>query len=881
MVETKVHATWDTVGLTEDEVARSRRDHGENRLPEGKKKSFVRQFFANLSDPIIRVLLIALAVNVVVLFRDVNWFETGGILLAVFLSTFVSTISEWGSERAFEKLRAGSSTGKCRVMREGILRELSCEELVVGDRLYLASGEMVQADVVMCEGEVAVDQSALNGESVEVEKRPANDTPNWDLSYPHQVFRGSVVCSGSGVARVARVGGDTFYGTLARELQTETRVSPLKLRLSQLAKQISRLGYVMAALVAVAYLFNAFFLSFDFDTQALMGALQDKTYLFETLMHTVTLVITVIVVAVPEGLPMMITVVLSSNMRRMLKSNVLVRKMVGIETAGSLNILFTDKTGTLTTGKMSVVGVVSGTGVYYRGVRSLTPVPTLKRMLSESAMWTTDSTWSEGTAVGGNATDRALLQHFYSHEVKPPHILAKLPFDSTRKMAAVRTKDVIYIKGAPDLLLPRVTAYFAPDGRMLPFGEGEKTRLLATLAKQGMSGERLLMICTAQGWAETLGELTLTLVGVVLLRDRVRHEAYEAVTTLTRAGVQVVMVTGDGEATAAAIAREAGLMGDDQSRAMLSGSQLATLTDEELKERLPHLRVVWRALPSDKSRLVRVAQSMGLVTGMTGDGINDAPALKMADVGFAMGSGTDIAREAGDIVILDDHIASICKTVLFGRTIFKSIRKFITFQLTMNLCAVGVSLLGQFIGIESPVTIIQMLWVNMIMDTLGGLAFAGEAPMPFYMKEQPKRREEPILSPAMMHQIFITGAYTLGLAIWFLCSPFWGSRFGREEQEVYFLTLFFALFIFSGIVNSFCARSERMRLFSGIGKNLLFLFIMTFIVGVQLVMIYLGGSLFRTTPVAGVDLLTVVGLSLSIIPFDFLRRVFYKLSKKA
>ncbi|MGN1207732.1 MAG: HAD-IC family P-type ATPase, partial [Eubacteriales bacterium] len=368
-------------------------------------------------------------------------------------------------------------------------------------------------------------------------------------------------------------------------------------------------------------------------------------------------------------------------------------------------------------------------------------------------------------------------------------------------------------------------------------------------------------------------------MATIRLLDHVRREAKEAVDTLHTAGVRVVMVTGDGRDTAVAIAREAGILRDPTEKNVIGGGELARLSDEELCERLPHLAVVYRALPGDKTRLVRAAQSLGLVTGMTGDGINDAPSLKLADVGFAMGSGTDIAREAGDIVILDDNIASITRTVLYGRTIFRSIRKFITFQLTMNFCAVGVSLLGQFIGIESPVTIIQMLWVNIIMDTLGGLAFAGEPPLAVYMRERPKKREEKILSGAMVHQISLTGAYTLILCIWFLLSPSLASYFGRANNETYFLTLFFALFIFCGLANCFCARSERMNLFSAIGRNRPFLVIMFFISCVQMVMIYFGGEVFRTTPVRAGDLALVILMSLTVIPADFIRRGFYRLRR--
>ncbi len=866
-------------GLTSEEVRASRAAHGENILAVKRKRGFLRQLLGNFSDPIIRVLLIALAANVIVLGGHCNWFETGGILLAVFLSTFVSTLSEWGSERAFERLRGSDDSGVVRVLRDGGMREVSVSELVVGDCVSLLAGEMIRADGVMILGEVYVDQSALNGESIETLKHPVT-TPEGerDLAHPSQVFRGSIVATGEGMMRVTHVGGETLYGALAGELQSDTRESPLKLRLSHLAKQISRIGYVMAGLVALAYLFNAFVLTADFSVPAMLALLADRTYVISTLIHTVTLVITVIVVAVPEGLPMMITVVLSSNMRRMLRDQVLVRKMVGIETAGSLNILFTDKTGTLTTGHMSVTGILSGDGVEYRSARAFPRGNMLAYHLSVSAFINTDSSLDGAHAIGGNATDRAILSAFSDSGVPGVPCLRKLSFDSRRKFSAVQTPTQVYVKGAPDILLPAVDHYLTPLGEHIRFDREKRDALLSQMSRHAGEGTRLIAVCLSDRWQEeSLGGLTL--VGVILLRDRVRREARRSIEILHRAGVQVVMVTGDGKETAAAIAYESGLAERDGYGKMLSGAELARMTDEELVDVLPALRVVYRALPQDKSRLVRVAQSMELVTGMTGDGINDAPSLKLADVGFAMGSGTDIAREAGDIVILDDNIASICRTVLYGRTIFKSIRKFITFQLTMNICAVGVSLLGQFIGIESPVTIIQMLWVNIIMDTLGGLAFAGEAPAARYMKEKPKRREEPILSGVMLHQIGLTGAYTLALSVFFLVSPLCRLHLGGGHGEIYYLTLFFALFIFSGLANCICARSERLDLLSGIGGNKPFVFILLFIACVQVVMIYFGGTLFRTVSISPRDLFVVVLLSATVIPFDFLRRVFYRLRR--
>ena len=366
-------------------------------------------------------------------------------------------------------------------------------------------------------------------------------------------------------------------------------------------------------------------------------------------------------------------------------------------------------------------------------------------------------------------------------------------------------------------------------------------------------------------------------LGIVFLKDKLRAGIKEAVSEVTSAGIQTVILTGDSRETAVAIATECGIFREKSGHIALTSEELSRLRDDELSEILPLVRVVARALPTDKTRLVRISQEKNLVVGMTGDGINDAPSLKLADVGFAMGSGTDIAKAAGDVVILDDSFSAISKTVLYGRTIFKSIRKFITFQLIMNLAACGVSILGQFIGIESPITIMQMLWINVIMDTLGGLAFAGEAPLSYYMKEKPKRRDEPILSFGMLGQIAFLGGYTLLLCCLFLGLDVFGEIFGAAYGNVRFLTAFYALFVFLGLFNCFLARSERLYIFSNIGKNKPFIFIMLLIFTVQLVMIYFGGSLFRTVPISPRDIWICLLLSSTTVLFELARRVFIRL----
>jgi calcium-translocating P-type ATPase len=371
----------------------------------------------------------------------------------------------------------------------------------------------------------------------------------------------------------------------------------------------------------------------------------------------------------------------------------------------------------------------------------------------------------------------------------------------------------------------------------------------------------------------------LTLVCVLLLTDKIRREAPDSVKKLRRAGIRVVMMTGDNRDTARSIAETCGILGQGVDR-VVDHTELAAMSDGEVGELLPRLGVVARALPDDKSRLVRIAQEAELVVGMTGDGINDAPALKRADVGFAMGAGTQVAKDAGDIIILDNNLASIVRAVLYGRTIFKSIRKFITLQLTMNFCAVGVTMICPFFGVDAPVTVVQMLWINLIMDTLGGLAFAGEAPLPSYMEEAPKRRDEPILNRYMVGQILWLGSFTVILCLLFLKLPLLRDRFRPAEDDIYLLTAFFALFIFASVFHCFNARTDRLRLTAGLSRNPWFCFIMAAVLALQVLFVYVGGPVLRTAPLTAEELGFTALTALTVFPAALIRKLWRRLSGK-
>ena len=851
-------------GLTEEEVNLSRKKYGDNSLVREKTKGFFAKFFENLSDPIIRVLLIAVLIEVVCTFGKCNWWEVGGIIAAVLIAATVSTVSEYGSEKAFAKMEAENSNIYVRAMRDGQIREIHIADIVVGDVVLISSGELVPADGEIIYGKLTADQSALNGESRDAVKFPGGKRKTGDFSSESDVFRGSVVTEGEGIIKVSRVGKDTYYGMVAKDVQCETRESPLKHKLSHLAKQISRLGYFMAFAVGLCYLFFAIVDENGYDMNRIIASLGDVKFTVTTLTHALTLMITVIVVAVPEGLPMMITVVLSANMKRMLNDNVMVKKLVGIETAGSMNILFTDKTGTLTTGKTTVDRIVSCDGVY-KSAANLKKNRVVYDYILISAK---DGASEIGSAAGGNSTDKALFNFFKDEKSSGSAVIERIPFTSDRKYSSITLSNGIkVIRGAPEIILRGCSFSLSESGAMKPFDSGN---IYAKQREAASLGERVIAIVIEDGKIRIF-------VALAVLRDKLRHGVKEAVSSIQSAGVQVVMITGDGKETAVAIAKECGILRGKPENAVLTHDEMAMMSDAELSARMPTLAIVARALPADKSRLVRISQELGAVVGMTGDGINDAPSLKLADVGFAMGSGTDIAKGAGDIIILDNSFKAITKTVLYGRTIFKSIRKFISFQLMMNLAACGISLIGQFIGIENPITIIQMLWINIIMDTLGGLAFAGEAPLDYYMMEKPSPRNEKILSSDMLNQILITGGYTLALCFVFLKIDFFSSLFRADRNDLYFLTGFYALFVFAGLFNCFNARSERMSLLSNISKNKPFILIMSAISLIQILMIYFGGDVFRSVPLTSRELLNVILLAATVIPFDILRRIIRKL----
>lgn len=865
-------------GLDGRGVEESRAKYGENVLPKAKRKSFLRAFLSNLGDPVIKILLGALIINLIFLFKSSDVWETVGIAVSVFSATLISTLSERGSENAYARLERESGEGRCRVRRREGVFEIPFSEVCVGDIVLVSAGDEIPADGVIIKGSVGLDMSSMTGENREIPKSPSSDGELLPSS-PSSLLRGARVISGEGEMTVRAVGGATMLGSISREVQSEVRESPLKVRLTKLARQISFLGYICAILVALAYLINVFLIDSGFSGEIIMGKLRDLSYLFSRLLEAFTLGLTVVVVAVPEGLPMMIAVVLSSNVRRMVRGGVLVKKPVGIEAAGSMDLLFTDKTGTLTEGRMKVSGIIAPNGEICSSFSEFDrKFPQNARDYALSAIYNTSSVMGNGDKnqiIGGNPTDRALLASVKTkQDTKKVTVGEKVPFDSAKKFSAVEImsggEHFCLYKGAPDYILPHVS------------GSANKYTFSRILSRECAKGARGLIIAIYRGKKlPEKGEIPdgLELVCGVLLRDPVRRTAPATLARLRGAGIQVVMVTGDSLETAESIGRECGILSGKTDK-VIDSAALSRLSDEEVKAILPNLGVVARALPSDKSRLVRIAQEAGRVTGMTGDGINDAPALRAADVGFAMGCGSAVAKDAGDVVILSDDLDGIANAVLYGRNIFKSIRKFICLQLTVNLSAVGVSMAGPFIGIDSPVTVVQMLWLNIIMDTLGGLAFAGEAAEERIMKEKPKKRGEEILSPYMRSRIGFLGLFSLALSLFFLKSERVAAHFAESAGDARMLTGFFAFFVFLGLFNCFNSRSDRLNFLSGLGKNTAFVFIICSVAFVQLLFTYIGGSILRTVPLSASELGFSLLMALAALPAGLLHTLWRRIRGK-
>ena len=875
-------------GLTDQEAERSRVQHGSNAVAAQETETFWEKLVGNLKDPIIVILVFALVITLVLaLFHYAEWYEGAGIAFAVAIAAFVATWSEYSNEKSFQKLLEEASLIRVKVFRNGHLTEIPITELVVGDHLLLQPGDTVPTDGLLIAGHAEVDEAALTGESEPIKRTalPAGMT-DADVPEEHRLWRAGLLVDGECVMRATAVGDRTRYGQTMKELlSAEDRLSPLQHKLSVLGGHIATFGYIGAAFIFAAFMFNSIALQ-PLPPGVESYWVQDGGAILADFVTAAILAIIVVVMAVPEGLPMMIAMVLAINMKKLLSEKVLVRKLLGIETAGSLTLLFTDKTGTLTQGKLSVSAFLTGAG---ERCERLDAIPQALRDQAGFALRNNTSAVIDASdpanprLVGADRTEQALLRFVTPYLTNNgADVVDHIPFNSSRKFSATQVRGeraLTLVKGAPEVVLQNCTHWLDGEGRSQTLTDS--TALQAAMGELSARAMRLLAVAVTDTPIDAETNALpgrLTLVGVFGMRDELRDTSYHSVKTAKQAGIHVVMITGDAKETAQAIAKDVGLLEDDPRAIVMTSAELGALSDDEVKHILPHLYVVARAYPTDKSRLVKLAKELGLVVGMTGDGVNDAPAVKNADVGFAMGSGTEMTKESGDIVILDDNFSSLTKAVLYGRTLFKSIRKFLIFQLTVSLSAILVVFTGQFFGFDLPLTMTQLLWLNIIMDTLAGLALAGESALARYMKEPPLPREAALISPDMWSAVLFNGVVIATVSIGFLTSDLTHAWFsgghvpGTAEAEAKFLTAFFAFFVFTQIFNTFNARTQGLNLLENLLDNRLFMIVIPGIMALQIVFTQFGGEILRTVGLSFGEWLTVLALAILIVPADLIRK---------
>ena len=878
-------------GLNDQQVRQSREKYGNNVIPDSEPTTFWAEFKETFSDPMIKILLFIAGLMVVMFFLGyAEIYEPIGTVVAVLIVAFVTAKTGVASDTKYRELKNSTKKDVCKVYRNSMVTVIEVDDVVVGDKVLLQSGDKIPADGILVEGDLRVDNSALNGEAEECKKfatdistEMADNITGDTFVDKYSLFRGAVVFDGTGILDVRKVGLKTMMGKMAEEMQEDEVDSPLKVKLGKLAHQISTFGYIGAFVIAVFYMAYFVLNAGGIEQYLSIGWAE----ILKNVIDAVSLAIVIIVCAVPEGLPLMISLVLMQNTSKMLDHNVLVRKAEGIETAGSLNILFSDKTGTITKGMLEVVEFFMPNGdtipMDNLGLHSK-----VKALLDISIGKNTASMFDANhKVIGGNATDQALMK-FIGEETynvltneSEYSVTNSQGFNSSNKFSQVEIKELgkTFYKGAPEKFLSIATKALDEDGNEVELNFDEINEKINTLASRAM---RVLAFGYSNS-SMTENDINddVVLIGFVAIRDDVRPEAKMAIKEVMDAGIQVVMITGDRLETAVSIAEDAGLI-QNQSDKALTSTELNSLSDDEIKSMIKDIRVIARALPTDKSRMVRICQEMNLVVGMTGDGVNDSPALKRADVGFAMGSGTEAAKEAGKIVVLDDNFRSIKDAILYGRTIYHNILKFCKFQLVINVAAVVVSAIAPFFGVDEPLKVTHLLFVNLVMDGLGAIMLGNEPAKEKYMEEAPRRRDESIVSKKMMAQILTMGAWLVVISFAFLKLPFFDQFFNTEEQK---LTAYFVLFILSALFNGFNVRDEKFAIFSGLNENTGFLKVFFVIIAVQACIVNAGlvnldifkwiGEMFSCVPFGITGWVVVIILGFTMIPVDIVRKLIF------
>ena len=861
-------------GLSDSQVNKSKQDFGTNALAKKETESLWSMFIGAFDDIWIKVLCAALVMKIVIsvigvfvpaLAGENDVVEIISIVLAIALATGFSTLSEYRNSSRSEALQEEYNKTYAKVMRNGKLVNILTSEIVKGDTILVQAGDKVPTDGVLFEGHIKVSQAALNGESRDENKTAADnldEAESTDYASANKVFMGSVVTSGEGYMVATVIGDASELGKINKALtddnEEDERKDTSSLKLEVVAAGIGKLGVSAAAIAGVLDVVLNLIRTDEPIT---------VVYVLLLVAEAVMLMASIVIMAVPEGLPMMNSLVQSMNTESMYKKNILVSHKAAFSDSAYMNVLFSDKTGTITQGNLTLVEFITGDGKIAENIPN--------QEFIEAITLNNLAKVSEGKPIGSNNMDRALLgyalEHGYDDSKNDPDKVADISgFDSEKKCATVTLKNgLVYWKGATENIIDKVTHYMLPSGEEKEFTAADKKAVEDQMLAQAKRTMKLLSVAK-------IADGKTVLMAVLCLRDNVRTDAVETVEILNNAGIQVVMVTGDAEETAVAIAKEAGILKDEKNDVVLTHEELEQMSDEELKKKLPNLRVVSRAKPLDKKRLVSISQQLDNVCGMTGDGVNDAPALKQADIGFAMGDGTAVAQEAGDVVILNNSLTSIKDCVLNSRTMSKSVGKFLIFQLTVNISTLLMNIIAPILGWTEPFSIVQILWINLIMDTLAAMAFGGEPILDRYMNEKPALRKDNILTTYIKSAIGTSSVFiTLGSIL--ILENIGGitdfvTPAGCADPELYEKTFMFAFFIYSIIFNSLNTRSEKFNVFEHIRENKNFIIVMGAIFVLQTVIIEIGGQVFSTTTLNAKALFVSVLLAVLIIPVDMVRK---------
>ena len=869
------------IGLTDEQVKQSREQHGKNVLTPPQRTSLWKLYLDKYRDPIIQILLVAAFVSLILAFIEKNFMETIGIFVAVFLATTVGFYFERDAAKKFNLLTALSEEQPVKVRRNGKVMEIPRHDVVVGDVVLVEVGDEVPADgeLIVC-NDLQINESALTGEPVTEKSLEGGG----DGAYPRNVIlRSTMVMNGRGEFVVTAVGDATEIGKVAKKSTEQTSVeTPLHMQLDKLAKMISKVGSV----VSVAAFF--IFLIHDILTNPAWGG-KDYFYMAEIVLKYFMMAVTLIVMAVPEGLPMAITLSLALNMRRMLKSNNLVRKLHACETMGAVTVICTDKTGTLTQNKMQVSALELKQGD--------------EALLDTAIALNSTAELNDGKPIG-NPTESALLLWLdaqgkdYEELRKQVNVLKQLPFSTERKMMAtlaeVDGETYLFVKGAPEIVMKKCIIEDRMQRQSAEELDEWQHKAMRTLAFAYKKIEASIMRTSRTSTAEVVALLDandLQLQAIAAITDPIRPDVPAAVQECRHAGIEVKVVTGDTAATALEIGKQIGVFEDEPEnigadgsltsldQQMITGEQWEALSDEEAYERAKDIRVMSRARPTDKQRLVAMLQKRGEVVAVTGDGTNDAPALHYAHVGLSLGSGTSVAKEASDMTLLDDSFKSIANAVMWGRSLYRNLQRFLFFQLVVNVAALLLVLGGSVIGTEMPLTVTQILWVNLIMDTFAALALASLPPSHEVMKDKPRKASDFIINKSIGFGILFCGIvfFLVMFALLVYC-----ERRGKGGVDVHELTMFFTTFVMIQFWNLFNAKAlmSHHTAFRHFLKDKGMILVLVLVLVGQWIIVTFGGEMFRTTPLSLHEWLLIIGSTSVVLWVGELWRGFKRMIAK-